>query len=576
MKPQITLERGIHQNIPVIFILFPYNTEIISTLKTSTLARWSQSHRAWFIPYTFEALDQLRKVIPEVEIKVVKNNLQKDITSLNNANITTHTNEKQSANMDKNSEEIKEINSDHISHNDIFKTSKTNNVHLSVFGRQIAVKLPKNEADIQFIRSIKFSHWDSKQFCWVVPNYSNNLNRLHEFFNNRIGKIYIDRQIKINSSTDIHKKIEKNEILIIKTNTGRLKLYFNINKDLTKAVKSFPYFMWNDEEKCWSIPYTEKYLEEIKTYADNLGFKYIYQEEEPQVVQKREKLYTFNIPNYRRCPEDYILKLKEMRYSKNTIRVYSAMFEEFINYYNKLEIDDIEEPMITEYLRYLVIDRKVSISFQNQAINAVKFYYETIRGGERKVYLVDRPRKEQTLPVVLSEEEICRIIRVTQNIKHKAILMTIYSAGLRVSEVIALKVKDVDSKRMQIRVEQAKGKKDRYTVLSTVTLEVLRAYFKEHKPKKWLFEGPTGEQYSDSSIQAVLHIAVHKANINKRVTVHTLRHSFATHLLENGTDLRYIQTLLGHSSSKTTEIYTHVTTKAFENIRSPLDKLKID
>lgn len=153
--------------------------------------------------------------------------------------------------------------------------------------------------------------------------------------------------------------------------------------------------------------------------------------------------------------------------------------------------------------------------------------------------------------------------------------MTIYSAGLRISEAIHLKIKDIDSQRMQIRVEQSKGKKDRYTLLAAKTLEILRMYVKEYKPKDYLFEGQNGEQYSDRSIQAILKMALAKTNIKKHVTVHTLRHSFATHLLENGTDLRYIQNLLGHGNSKTTEIYTHVTTKGFNQIKSPLDKLNI-
>ena len=153
--------------------------------------------------------------------------------------------------------------------------------------------------------------------------------------------------------------------------------------------------------------------------------------------------------------------------------------------------------------------------------------------------------------------------------------MTIYSAGLRVSELINLRIKDIDSNRMQIRVEQAKGKKDRYTLLGNSTLDILRKYVAEYKPKVWLFEGVKGGKYSTSSIQANLKLSVDKAGIKKRITVHTLRHSFATHLLEAGTDIRYIQSLLGHSSGKTTEIYTHITTKGFDQIISPLDKLKI-
>lgn len=196
-------------------------------------------------------------------------------------------------------------------------------------------------------------------------------------------------------------------------------------------------------------------------------------------------------------------------------------------------------------------------------------------GGKRTFYMINRPRDEEYLPEVLNNEEITAILNVTENLKHKAILMTIYSAGLRIGEAINLKIKDIDSQRMQIRVEQGKGKKDRYTLLGVKTLEILRKYVAEHKPEVWLFEGAKGQKYSQRGIQNILRNAVKKLGIKKRITVHTLRHSFATHLLEAGTDLRYIQSLLGHANSKTTEIYTHITTKGFDQIKSPLDNLNI-
>jgi len=174
----------------------------------------------------------------------------------------------------------------------------------------------------------------------------------------------------------------------------------------------------------------------------------------------------------------------------------------------------------------------------------------------------------------LSEEEVMRIINSVKNLKHKAILLTIYSAGLRISEVINLRIADIDSSRKTIIIKGAKGKKDRNSLLSEKLLIILRNYFKEYKPKDWLFEGQEGEQYAESSIQHIFHKACQDAKILKKATVHTLRHSFATHLLERGTDLRYIQELLGHSSSKTTEIYTHITHKGMEQIKSPLDNLE--
>jgi site-specific recombinase XerD len=220
------------------------------------------------------------------------------------------------------------------------------------------------------------------------------------------------------------------------------------------------------------------------------------------------------------------------------------------------------------------MERKVSSSTQNTAINAIKFYYERVLGGKRRFYALDRPNTEKTLPTVLSTEEIAAIMKATQNLKHKAILMLIYSGGLRISEATNLKISDIDSARMQIRIAQSKGNKDRYTLLSHKTLQVLREYAKQYHPKDYLFEGAEGGPYSTRSIQEFFKEVCQRAGIKKRVTVHTLRHSFATHLLENGTDLRYIQALLGHESSKTTEMYTHVTTKGFFAIKNPLDNLE--
>ncbi|MCK9400098.1 MAG: tyrosine-type recombinase/integrase [Bacteroidales bacterium] len=224
---------------------------------------------------------------------------------------------------------------------------------------------------------------------------------------------------------------------------------------------------------------------------------------------------------------------------------------------------------------YLIEHRDISISYQNQSINAIKFYYEQVLGRLVKSYHIQRPRRERKLPNVLSEEEVQMILNNTDNLKHKAILSLIYSAGLRRSELINLQPTDIDSKRMYVIIRGGKGNKDRYSILSEKVLILLRKYFRKYKPFNWLFEGQFGGQYSASSIQNILKNAVAKARIKKKVTVHTLRHCFATHLLEHGVDLRYIQELLGHKNAKTTEIYTHITQRGLGKIKSPLDNLDI-
>lgn len=275
-----------------------------------------------------------------------------------------------------------------------------------------------------------------------------------------------------------------------------------------------------------------------------------------------------------RCPEEYISLLETKRYSLNTARTYVALFNAFRNRFRDKQLSEINELDIRLYMQEIV-GKGLSPSYQNQAINAIKFYYEQVLDMPQRFYEIERPIKARKLPEVLSEEEVKRMIAVTKNIKHKAIIVTIYSCGLRLSELLSLKITDVESDRGVVRIRNGKGKKDRTTVLSAVTLDLLRRYYKAYKPCEFLFEGVEGKPYAAKSVHNIVKRALRLANINRHASAHTLRHSFATHLLENGTDLRYIQTLLGHSSPKTTEIYAHVSTKHLRAIKSPIDNLDI-
>ena len=270
--------------------------------------------------------------------------------------------------------------------------------------------------------------------------------------------------------------------------------------------------------------------------------------------------------------EEYKNRLIQQRYSGNTINIYCNYFKDFCDYFKNYDLKNIQPEQINKYILDLIKKRNISVSQQNQRINAIKFYYEKILGKEKQYYSIYRPKKEQKLPEVLSKNEVKRIFDSCDNIKHRCILMLIYSAGLRRSELINLKISDIDSERMVIHIKGGKGKKDRISLLSENTLHILRNYYKIYKPKVYLFEGATGGKYSPTSVANILKKAALKAGIRKRVSPHMLRHSFATHLLEQGTDLRYIQELLGHNSSKTTEIYTHVSKKAINKIRNPIDE----
>ncbi len=273
-------------------------------------------------------------------------------------------------------------------------------------------------------------------------------------------------------------------------------------------------------------------------------------------------------------PEGYLELLQRKRYSPSTLKTYSLYFQQFMDHFPDHELESITHDQINAYILELIRSRKISVSQQNQRINAIKFYYEKVLGRKREYYQVNRPRKESTLPTILTLGEVEKLIRLTRNQKHKCILMTIYSGGLRRSELINLKIADIDSKRMLIKVCGAKGKKDRFTLLSEKLVRELRIYYRIYTPRTWLFEGQKGTQYSATSIEKIFRHAVISASIRKHVTPHSLRHSFATHLLEQGTNLRYIQELLGHSSTKTTEIYTRVASNALMKIKNPLDNIE--
>lgn len=273
------------------------------------------------------------------------------------------------------------------------------------------------------------------------------------------------------------------------------------------------------------------------------------------------------------CAYYEMLKLKN--YSYNTIKNYCNHFANFLLYFNDRKPSQITKNEIMDYLTKLRNGERWSPTIQNQKINAIKFFYEKLLKHPKEIYDLPRAKKEWKLPAVFAEEEIKKIINAAENLKHKTMLCLAYAGGFRVSEIVNMKIKDIDGQRMVINVRQAKGRKDRQVMLSQKILILLREYYKKYMPKEYIFEGQRGGQYSKRSIQKALEQAKQKAGVKKKGAVHAFRHSFATHLLEGGTDIFSIKELLGHTSIKTTAIYAHVSKRHLEKIQSPLDKLDI-
>ncbi len=322
--------------------------------------------------------------------------------------------------------------------------------------------------------------------------------------------------------------------------------------DLRKEIK---YAKWSKNKKSW-------YLPDFPTVRKQLNIP-----QEKIINKKINKIHPVN----QEALQSFIHQLELKAYSQNTIRVYVAEFMHLLQLIDKHPIEKLTANKLKDYFLYCVNNLNMKERKMNGKINAIKFYFEQVLHQPKMFFDIPRPKKPITLPKMLSIKEIKRIFLVVDNKKHLLILKLCYGMGLRVSEVVNLKITDIDSSRMQVLVAGAKGKKDRYVNLPETVLNLLRNYYKIYKPKKWLFEGQYGGQYSTRSVQAIFKNAMKKANINKQIGIHGLRHSYATHLLESGADLRFIQELLGHHNIKTTQIYTHVTHISKSKIKSPLD-----
>lgn len=353
-------------------------------------------------------------------------------------------------------------------------------------------------------------------------------------------------------------------------------LQFSTNKVLQALVDSLPDITWSKEFGMFYVTNNKSNLELIFKKFHGIAWvngNYFFSEKvinpDNPVLNLERFRNRKRIDGFKPCPEEYLLKLELKRYSDNTVRNYVSSFEAFINYYYSEDPITLNEIDVRKYLQKLIQEGK-SNSYVNLAVNSIKFFYEIVHGMPNRFYSIERPRKEKKLPKVLSKEEIIKVINNTNNIKHKCIVGLLYSSGLRRGELLNLNVTDIDSKRMVVVVRSAKGNKDRISVLSPSILKDLQNYYKEYRPTKYLFEGPRGAKYSATSVLNIISAAAKKAGILKKVTPHMLRHSFATHLLENGTDIRHIQLLLGHNSTKTTEIYTHVANRSFMEIKDLL------
>lgn len=359
---------------------------------------------------------------------------------------------------------------------------------------------------------------------------------------------------------------------------------------LEKDVRKLKGIRWCGEKGWWYLPLTREHYNQIReavvAFATlDARWLRLYLEQKKAVAEAQLPVAAITPRRAAQflvmplCPQNQValkrytdlLQLKA--YSKATLKTYTGAFCQLLRLLGQVPVISLTKAHVQAYLLWLLRKKHYSEANLHTTVNALKFFFEQVEGRGREFYDLPRPKKPQKLPSILAEEELITLIQKTENLKHRALLMTAYSAGLRVSELVSLQIRDVDSKRMLIHVRAGKGKKDRMVPLSQKLLETLRVYFRMYRPRVFLFEAEEGKPYNTHYAQAVLRVAKQKAGIHKKGSIHLLRHSYATHLLESGTDIRYIQTFLGHQSLQTTMRYTHVSRLKIESIQSPLDRL---
>ncbi len=364
---------------------------------------------------------------------------------------------------------------------------------------------------------------------------------------------------------------------------------FDKDAELITQVKMLGYTRWSQTKKTWYALQQDfnlgSFFTKMQPYAyidySALNIKGLSEISLPKphenvdtarvVITEKDRITPAHVQER---VNQLLLWMEHRRYSTSTIETYTDCVRVFLSFYAERSPATLTNDDVVHFTNAYILKRRLSYSYQNQFVNAIKMYFREVEKSRIEIDKLERPRRVHKLPNVLSKEEVKSILGALTNQKHRAMLSLIYGCGLRRGELLHLKITDIDSDRGFLKVEQGKGNKDRLIPISEKLIQMLREYYVMYKPESWLFEGQfAGTPYSENSLMSVLKQAVEKAGIKKPVSLHWLRHSYATHLLEGGTDLRFIQELLGHKSSKTTEIYTHVSTKSLKNIKSPFDDL---
>jgi len=564
-------------------ITLPWNHEKVGHIKAIPGRRWSASRKCWHIPYTHENIERLKIIFPEL----VKN---KTATTATQPIPRTPEPDRQ---KDENPTQRDTLNTDNCSLGET-KTSATINSEVDVDVETYKGNLPKVELTIQnryvvikptgfskqlsnLLKQQKGCFYNKASKAWLMYFNCKNLETLQQLFDYWDAQTF--EQLKQLADNIKPRAVLENDVHI--TDIVRIKI-FPIKAEVIDFIKRIPRRHYNKVEKLWEIPNDADIKTRVIEFLQQIGYEIrdntsVKPTKMTKISYVRRQQWLIRNEPVAFAPLLYKFTdhLIQRRYSWHTIRNYTHCLTVFLKaHYNE---QHKYEPCIIENFCRQLAKQNVGENTLNMYINALKYFCEHILGMPPFEMHWVRPKRAHTLPSVLSIGEVKRLFQQLDNIKHRCMLYLAYGCGLRVSEIINLKIADIDSERMQIHIKGAKGKKDRMVTLPESALYLLREYYKQYKPKTYLFESTiAGQPYSANSIQTIFRRAKNRARINKKASLHTLRHSFATHLLESGTDIRLIQALLGHSNVRTTMIYTHVTNKTLAKVRSPLDNLGLE
>lgn len=563
----ICISKIVHRQSIRIKLTFEYDSAIITKVKTIPSSRYSKTLRAWHIDYDKKeynfllSLGYIITILPQTGTT----------TKSENASIASTPSGEDSPSVSFSSPQ--DIKADIP-----IKTGKKIVLNNQMFRFQLGY----NKDDVAFIKKMERAYWNNNYLTWVIKASVKNLQLLQDRFRLWDSQQY-EKILKTISLTENPMKVE---LYTTPEHRGKIAVKLSGYKVDIEFMKHIPERSYCKVFKRWILPNERIIIERITDHYTAKGAKIInrlpksakyYQKAERSLGQKQRYLLRKFGSKFQPLLKEYTDVLIAERYSWQTIISYAGAFYNFSNYIGLEKVAIANEREVTRYIASIAA-KKVSDSTINQIVSAIKLYYQkVIFRPNFELQKLRRPRKGRYLPTILSIQEVERILKSLTNLKHITLLYTLYSSGMRLGEVLSVRMNDIHWDRNQIFIKAGKGKKDRMVMLSKMLKEVLIKYVDQYQPEYWLFEGQNGHtQYSPKSVQNVVKNATKKAGINKRVTPHVLRHCFATHLMDNNTGIRYIQELLGHKDIKTTLIYTHVTTASTASIQSPLDSLRLE